>query len=240
MDGHHRDDSKSERTEGREQRRHGRRHRRRERKERVLHTRVSDALADDIRRMADDLRVPASNLVRNVLEEVFEVVENVTDDVGHLFDDILDEAEAARERVRDQRQRGVHRRSQAHESTRRHARDQALWRAAKVEADEAEIRADSPRRPASPVGPPPLPVDWHIAENGRSIGPFRSEELAAAIRSGRVRSDTPIWCAGMTEWLAAERVDAVRSMFQPPPPPEATPAPPPPKPASGTGDSGGR
>jgi hypothetical protein len=40
----------------------------RHRKERVLHTRISEPLAEDIRRMAEDLRVPVSNLVRNGLQ----------------------------------------------------------------------------------------------------------------------------------------------------------------------------
>jgi len=66
----------------------------------VIHTRVSDELADDIRRLAEDLRVPASNLVRNVLEEVFTVVETVSEDVGELFEDVIDEAEGARDRIR--------------------------------------------------------------------------------------------------------------------------------------------
>jgi len=65
---------------------------RRERKERVLHTRISQQLAEDIGRMAEDLRVPVSNLVRNVLEEVFSVVETVTDNVGELIEDVMDEA----------------------------------------------------------------------------------------------------------------------------------------------------
>ena len=51
-----------------------RRHRRRHRKERVLHTRISEDLADDIREIAEELRVPVSNIVRNVLEEAFSVV----------------------------------------------------------------------------------------------------------------------------------------------------------------------
>lgn len=69
----------------------------------MLHTRISDELADDIRRVAEDLRVPVSNLVRNVLEETFSVVESVTDDVGEFLEEVLDEAEAARERIRGRR-----------------------------------------------------------------------------------------------------------------------------------------
>jgi hypothetical protein len=67
-------------------------------------------------------------------------------------------------------------------------------------------------------------VDWHVAEDGRSVGPFRADELAAAIREGRVQADTPIWCAGMSDWLPAGRVAAVESLFQPPPPPAAAPS----------------
>jgi hypothetical protein len=78
---------------------------RRDRKERVLHTRISDDLADDIRRVAEDLRVPVSNLVRNVLEEAFSVVETVTDNVGGLIEDVVEEAERARERMRQRRSR---------------------------------------------------------------------------------------------------------------------------------------
>jgi hypothetical protein len=71
---------------------------RRERKERVLHTRISQQLAEDIGRMAEDLRVPVSNLVRNVLEEVFSVVETVSDNVGELIEGVMDEAERVRRR----------------------------------------------------------------------------------------------------------------------------------------------
>lgn len=80
------------------------------RKERVLHTRISEELAEDIRRIAEDLRVPVSNIVRNVLEEAFSVVESMTDDVGDLIEEVVDEAEAARERIsaRRRRQRARH------------------------------------------------------------------------------------------------------------------------------------
>ena len=77
----------------------------RDRKERILHTRISEQLAGDIRAIADDLRVPVSNLVRNVLEEAFSAVERVTGDVGELLDDVLEEAELASERYRRYRVR---------------------------------------------------------------------------------------------------------------------------------------
>lgn len=73
-----------------------------ERKEKVLHTRISENLADDIFRVAEDLRVPVSNLVRNVLEDVFSVVESVTDNVGDLLEDVFTRAERAREKVQAQ------------------------------------------------------------------------------------------------------------------------------------------
>jgi hypothetical protein len=89
----------------RRRRRHRRHHR--ERKERVLHTRISEPLAEEIRRMADDLRVPVSNLVRNVLEEAFSVVEAVTDNVGDWIEEVVEEAERAHERLRGRRAEGA-------------------------------------------------------------------------------------------------------------------------------------
>lgn len=82
--------------EGRGRRGHHRSHR----KERVLHTRISEQLAEDIRGLAEDLRVPVSNLVRNVLEEAFTAVEEVTDDVGGILEEVMDQAEVAAERFR--------------------------------------------------------------------------------------------------------------------------------------------
>jgi hypothetical protein len=52
-----------EREAWREERRQERESRRRQRKGRILHTRISEQLAKDIRAVADDLRVPVSNLV---------------------------------------------------------------------------------------------------------------------------------------------------------------------------------
>lgn len=79
--------------------------RERRRKERVLHTRISEDLAEDLRRVAEDLRVPVSNLVRNVLEEAFSVVETVSDNVGELIEEVMDEAAAVRDRIRSRQSR---------------------------------------------------------------------------------------------------------------------------------------
>jgi hypothetical protein len=106
------------------------------RKERVLHTRISENLAENIYRVAEDLRVPASNLVRNVLEDAFSVVESVTDNVGDLIESILDEAERARARI-----------ARSVERTRRAVRRPAPVR----EADEAVADADEGD------GPPEFP-----------------------------------------------------------------------------------
>ena len=134
-----RDGRKREREAARDARRRDQ-EARRGRKERVIHTRVSDELAEDIRRLAEDLRVPASNLVRNVLEEVFAVVETVSEDVGGLFEDVIDEAEEARDRIR---WRLKQRRDRAR-------RRQSFGR--EPDADvEAEMRRDEAAESARPV-----------------------------------------------------------------------------------------
>jgi len=156
--------------------RHHRRHH--GRKERVLHTRVSEQLSDDIRRLAEDLRVPASNLVRNVLEEVFAVVENVSDDMGDLFEDLVGEAEAARDRLRERprperrhRRRGRSRsrrdfdgdvESELSEDERREAGDPVSGR-----GEQRPVEAAPPREP-EPVFPEVLGWQPLVLNHARS------------------------------------------------------------------------
>ncbi len=185
--------------------RHGRR---RARKARVLHTRISDSLAEDIRRIADDLRVPTSNLVRNVLEEVFDVVESVSDDVGGLFEEVLDEAEAARARITNARSRSRGRRGR-HPRDAGSAGDRVAWEAARAEVEQTERAGATP----------PPPIEWHVVEAGRPRGPLRRQELAEAARAGRLQRKTLVWSAGMPDWLPAGDVDALAELFAPPPVP---------------------
>jgi hypothetical protein len=104
----HRNSTESPRDEGRRGRRHRRRGRHRHRhdhggfaswahrKERVLHTRISEDLHDALHRAAEDLRVPVSNIVRNVLEDVTRVVDGVSEHVGDIFGTWLRDARERR------------------------------------------------------------------------------------------------------------------------------------------------
>jgi hypothetical protein len=103
------------------------------RKDRVLHTRISDRLAEDIRRIAEELRVPVSNLVRNVLEETFGVVEAVTNNVGDLLEDLLDEAEVARQRFGE---RGRAREARGSEGDLHAAEDEAALQTPSISRSE--------------------------------------------------------------------------------------------------------
>jgi hypothetical protein len=66
-----------------------------ERKDHVLQTRVPESLYDDLVDQARRLRVPVSNLVRNILEDSIRIVENIVDGG-------LDIAEALANRASDE------------------------------------------------------------------------------------------------------------------------------------------
>lgn len=71
-----------------------------------------------------------------------------------------------------------------------------------------------------PQAPPPLPtVQWHVAEGGRSIGPFDPAQLAQAVAQGRVRADTLVWSPGMAQWAQASQVPQVAALLGAAPPP---------------------
>ena len=147
-----------------------------------MHTRISEQLSDDIRRLAEDLRVPASNLVRNVLEEVFTVVESVSDDVGDLFENVVEEADSARERVRrradsyGRRRRGG--RSRGRPSTDDIEDEMRQDEAAEADGGEAEEREQTrTERPGFPevVGWQPLVLNRDEACAGCGLALKRGE-----------------------------------------------------------------
>src|SRR3954462_7488487 len=48
------------------------------RKERVLHTRIPAVLEQELKRFADNLRIPVSNLVRTILEDAIAVADRAS------------------------------------------------------------------------------------------------------------------------------------------------------------------
>src|SRR5262245_53202449 len=141
----------------------------RERKERVLHTRISEQLAEDIRAIADDLRVPVSNLVRNVLEEAFDAVERVSGDVSQIVDGVIEEAELASRRYQRYRDR-----------IRDRARERRVFEEARATAQEEGHAEPPPAVPAPAADPLANVVAWQpvvlaaarrCARTGRELRP---------------------------------------------------------------------
>jgi hypothetical protein len=73
------------------------------RKERVLHTRVPAVLERELKRFADNLRIPVSNLVRTILEDAV----NVADAAGDRVEERLKSAAHRLEHERDRLKKRV-------------------------------------------------------------------------------------------------------------------------------------
>jgi hypothetical protein len=70
------------------------------RKERVLHTRVPAVLERELKRFADNLRIPVSNLVRTILEDALLVADAATGNVEERLRRAAQHLEKEREKIR--------------------------------------------------------------------------------------------------------------------------------------------
>ncbi|WP_338549003.1 SPFH domain-containing protein [Roseovarius phycicola] len=72
--------------------------------------------------------------------------------------------------------------------------------------------------------PPPPPVEhvWHIAENGKTHGPYSKADLGRMAGEGKLTRETYVWTAGQDGWLLADEVQELAQLFtvMPPPPPK--------------------
>jgi len=79
--------------------------------------------------------------------------------------------------------------------------------------------------PAAAAPPPPPPVEhvWHIAENGKTSGPFSKAAMGRKAAEGILTRETYVWTAGQDGWQRAEDVIELAQLFtvMPPPPPGA-------------------
>ena len=91
----------------------------------------------------------------------------------------------------------------------------------------AGVPVAQPVAAAAPAGaavPPPMPgaVNWHVALNGQSSGPYPTNQLSQAIQLGQIQKETLVWSAGMGDWQPAGLVPQLASLFAAPasaPPP---------------------
>jgi hypothetical protein len=70
------------------------------RKERVIHTRVPAVLERELKRFADNLRIPVSNLVRTILEDALNVADAASEGVEERLKRAADKLEQERERLK--------------------------------------------------------------------------------------------------------------------------------------------
>jgi hypothetical protein len=81
--------------------------------------------------------------------------------------------------------------------------------------------AMSGMNPASQGGmtPPPIPVvTYHVAINGQAAGPFDLASLKQMALAGQFAAASLVWKAGMANWVKAETVDELKSVFAEVPP----------------------
>src|SRR5579884_1294966 len=74
--------------------------RRDERKERVLHTRIPAVLERELKRFAEGLRVPVSNLVRAILEDALSVADAASENVEERLKNAARHIEKEREKLK--------------------------------------------------------------------------------------------------------------------------------------------
>ncbi len=82
---------------------------------------------------------------------------------------------------------------------------------------------------AAQTPPPPPPVEhvWHIAENGKTHGPYSRATLGRMVADGSLTRDSQMWTAGQDGWMRAEDIPDLARLFTVMPPPPPPPPPPP-------------
>ncbi len=78
------------------------------------------------------------------------------------------------------------------------------------------------------ITPPPIPSPtYHVVINGQDSGPFDMNGLAQLVTAGSLTKDSLVWKEGMTEWVKADTVQELQSLFKqsPPPVPNVPPIP---------------
>lgn len=76
--------------------------------------------------------------------------------------------------------------------------------------------------PSMGITPPPIPtVAYHVVVNGQATGPFDLNVLKQMSTTGQFTLNSLVWKQGMSEWVKADTIDELKSLFagMPPIPP---------------------
>ena len=73
--------------------------------------------------------------------------------------------------------------------------------------------------------PPPPSVQYNVAVNGQTTGPFTMEQLTQMVLNGQLTNNSMVWKNGMAGWAAAGTVQELAPLFTQTPPPPPPPAP---------------
>jgi membrane protease subunit (stomatin/prohibitin family) len=75
--------------------------------------------------------------------------------------------------------------------------------------------------PPGMMPPPPPLVQYNVAINGQTTGPFNMDQLAQMVLSGQLNRQSMVWKQGMVQWTSAGTVQELAPLFAsaPPPPP---------------------
>ena len=85
----------------------------------------------------------------------------------------------------------------------------------------APLQIPSQAGPVTLPPPPPIEHVWHIAEGGKTHGPYSKAALGRMAEEGKLTRDTNVWTPGQDGWLKADEVAELAQLFtiMPPPPP---------------------
>ena len=80
-------------------------------------------------------------------------------------------------------------------------------------------------RPAEPLAPPPPPpVEnvWHVADGGKTLGPYSKADLGRLAGEKKLARESWVWTQGQDGWQHANDIDELAQLFtvSPPPPPQ--------------------
>jgi membrane protease subunit (stomatin/prohibitin family) len=92
-------------------------------------------------------------------------------------------------------------------------------------AMQPTMQPQQPQQASAPAqqAPPPLPgssnVAFHVAMDGKQVGPFDVATIQQHVNSGKITHSTLVWRQGMSAWTPAEKVPELQEALAAVPPP---------------------